>query len=98
MNRDDFAFTVGYQGDTAVVDKSAKAKHKPAKADKLMEAGLFRAAFCAALYDQDELTMEEIRKVYSEKTGADLPNLNAVKRLFGAFEVPDAITKVMYIK
>ena len=50
MKRDEFVFVLGYQGDKAIVDGHAKKLFKGASTGELIEKGLFKAAFCSALY------------------------------------------------
>ena len=88
MQREDFICTIGYDGNNALVDKRARARYGKADAATLLEQGLFRQAFCAALYDGGDEGLENFAAAFSATTGmADMTPLK-LKRLFGVFEVP----------
>lgn len=97
MKKDDFIFTIGYQGGTALVDRPSKTKFGNLDTQQLLEKGLFRFAFCSALYDNDEKMMTDVMNVYNEKSNASYSTLLEVKRLFGVYKVPDDILKILYI-
>jgi hypothetical protein len=80
LSREDFVFTIGYDGPVAVVDKQAKRKYGKLSTRELAEKGLFRAAYSSAVYSGNQ---EDLRLV------ADLShaNLSAMDRLFGVFNV-----------
>lgn len=94
MKRDEFVFTIGYQDDAAIVDGPAMRKHAKKSARELLDLGLFRPAYCAALYD-DEL--EGFRTLFVERTGMEIESDGALARLFGVFGVPEDVTKVTRI-
>ena len=80
LSREDFVFTIGYDGPAAVVDKQAKRKYGKLSTRELAEKGLFRAAYSSAVYsgNQDDI------KYLADLTHADL---SAMDRLFGVFVV-----------
>ena len=80
LSREDFVFTIGYDGPAAVVDKQAKRKYGKLSTRELAEKGLFRAAYSSAVYSGNQ---EDLRFV------ADLAQagLSAMDRLFGVFMV-----------
>jgi hypothetical protein len=80
LSREDFVFTIGYDGPAAVVDKQAKRKYGKLSTRELAEKGLFRAAYSSAVYSGNK---EDIRFV------ADLAqaDISAMDRLFGVFMV-----------
>mgnify|MGYP006287510393 CR=1 FL=1 len=94
MKREDFVFTIGYQGDTALVDGRARKDFFKLSTEELAEKGLWRAAFCSALYDNSEEKMKKVVEEYNQKSGAHLENTNDMKRMLGVFEVPEDITKI----
>ena len=97
MKREEFVFTIGYQGDTAIVDGQALKKYKKISTTELLEKGLYKSAFCAALYSGDENELEAVLKAYNEKSDIQYDSVLALKRLFGVFDIPEDITKVNYI-
>jgi hypothetical protein len=80
LSREDFVFTIGYDGPSAVVDKQAKRKYGKLSTRELAGKGLFRAAYSSAVYSGNQ---EDIRFV------ADLAqaDISAMDRLFGVFIV-----------
>ena len=50
LPREDFIFTIGYNGPIAVIDKQARKKYGKLSTKELAEKGLFRAAYSSALY------------------------------------------------
>ena len=80
LSREDFVFTIGYDGPAAVVDKQAKRKYGKLSTRELAGKGLFRAAYSSAVYSGNQ---EDLRFV------ADLAqaDISVMDRLFGVFMV-----------
>ncbi|RKX89428.1 MAG: hypothetical protein DRP59_11095 [Spirochaetes bacterium] len=97
MTREDFVFSVGYQGIAAIVDKSAKNKYGKLSTTELAEKGLFRAALCSALYAGSEEETRSVTEIYNSRNKADVKSPEDMKRLLGVFGVPDNITKIIAI-
>lgn len=97
MTREDFVFSVGYQGIAAIVDKSARSKYGKLSTAELAEKGLFRAALCSALYADSEEEMKSVTEIYNSRNRADVKSPEDMKRLLGVFGVPDNITKIIAI-
>jgi len=97
MRRIDFVFAIGYQGISAIVDKNAKKQYGKLTGVQLANKGLFKSAFCAALFDEDTAMQEEVLNIYNEMSGESIATLDAMKRLLGVFEVPSHISKVTYV-
>jgi len=94
MKREDFIFTIGYDGDTAIVDGKAKKRYGKLNTGQLAEAGLFKAAFCSALFSGIEQEVQQVVEAYNKGEKASYSNEDDLKRLFGVYEIPQAITKV----
>ncbi len=97
MKRTDFIFTIGYQGNTAVVDKNARRIYAKATTMELLEAGLYKPAFCSALYTDDSAEMDAFVTAYRAKTGESEATAESLKRLFGVFGDPAAVQKVLLV-
>ena len=100
MTRQEFVFTIGFQGDTAIVDKRAMRQYGRMSTMELAEKGLYRAAFCSALFSGDQKEMDEFLSFFAEKSEAGdaavrLDSAEKVKRLFGVYTVPDEIKRVV---
>jgi hypothetical protein len=95
MKREEFVFTIGYQGDTAIVDGYAMKKYKKYTTQQLLDEGFFKEAFCSALYKEDEDELTLVLEKYNQKSERKYSSIEELKRLFGVFNVPsDVTTKV----
>ena len=97
LSREDFVFTIGYDGPAAVVDNQAKRKYGKLTTRELAEKGLFRAAYSSALYSKDPLELKFVAETFKKLEGhapggsaeADLSeaDISVLNRLFGVFPV-----------
>ena len=92
LPREDFIFTIGYDGPTAVVDNQAKRKYGKLSTRELAEKGLFRAAYSSAVYSKDPQELKFVADAYYRLRGhspADTAEaeLSVLDRLFGVFPV-----------
>ena len=94
MKRNDFVFTIGYDGNTAIVDRKTQRKYRNAGAGELLNAGQYRPAFCAALFDDQ---LHDFVAEFRAATGIAVTDADAIKRLFGVFGVPDGVKKIMAV-
>ena len=94
LSREDFIFTIGYDGPAAVVDGQAKRKYGRLPTRDLAEQGLFRAAYSSAIYSQNKAELETVVALYNKAAGTSYTADSALDRLFGVFpvEVKRAIT------
>jgi len=82
LSREDFIFTIGYDGPVAVVDKQAKKKFGKLSARELAEKGLFRPAYSAAIYSGNKEEIELVAEAYN-RLGGNSADISAMERLFG---------------
>ncbi len=94
MKREDFIWTIGYQDETAIVDGPSRRSYGKLKARELLELGLYRAAFCAALYDQEA---EQFLPEFQAATGITVESVQVLKRLYGVFSTPDTVQRCTVI-
>lgn len=87
LPREDFVFTIGYDGPAAVVDGQAKKRYGGLSTAELAEKGLFRAAYSSALYSGDSGEMALVIEQYNKKTGTSYKPDDSLERLFGVFPV-----------
>lgn len=97
MKRSEFVFAIGFQGDAAIVDKRAERRYGKLGTMELAEEGLYRAAFCSALFSENASEMESFVTFFAEKTGTPDLNEERIKRLFGVYTVPDEVRKIVAI-
>jgi hypothetical protein len=85
LSREDFIFTIGYDGAAAIVDGHAKRQYGKLSAMELAEEGLYRAAFAAAFYDmqKDDKPMKEFIQFFNAKAGTSYTKAEELQRLFG---------------
>ena len=93
MNREDFIFSIGYQDDTAIVDKQAQKSLGKLSSFELLEKGLLRASFCALLYDKQENQYAEYLESFNKEAGTSYNSIEELKRLFGVYGLPEGVTK-----
>ena len=95
LSREDFVFTIGYDGASAIVDGRAKREYGKLSTMELAEEGLYRAAFASAFFEmkKDEGPMMEFIKLFNSKAGTSYTKADELQRLFGvnAEEVSRAI-------
>jgi hypothetical protein len=87
LAREDFIFTIGYDGPAAVVDNQAKKRYGALSTRELAEQGLFRAAYSSAVYAKDPAELETLVAIYNKTAGTALTADSPLDRLFGVFPV-----------
>ena len=97
IGRKDFVFTIGYDGGTAVVDGSLKRRFGPLPTVGLAEQGLFKQALCSAVFEGREEALGHVLEGYNARTEHKLAGVEELKRMFGVFEVPQGITRVLVV-
>ena len=83
LSREDFVFTIGYDGPAAVVDNQAKKKYGKLSTRELAEKGLFRAAYSSALYSKDPGELQFVAETYNRLGGHSSVELASLERFFG---------------
>jgi len=97
VKRSEFVFTIGFQGDAAIVDRRAERRYAKLGTMELAGEGLYRAAFSSAIYSGDEAEMNEFVRFFAEKTGMEGLTADRLKRLFGVYTVPDEVKKIITV-
>ncbi len=98
MKRTDFVFTIGYQGETAIVDGRARTRYGRLGTRELAERGLFKPALSSALFSGDAEELAEVLKAYNGGAGAaQVGSVEQLKRLLGVFDVPKNVQKIKII-
>jgi hypothetical protein len=85
LSREDFIFTIGYDGPVAVVDGQARKRYGALSTGELAEKGLFRAAYSSAVYSKNPGELERVVEVYNKFSGSSLTVQSPLDRLFGVF-------------
>lgn len=87
LTREDFVFTIGYDGPAAVVDGQAKRRYGALNTGELAERGLFRAAYSSAVYSKDPKEIDLVLAAYNRAAGTAYTASASPDRLFGVFPV-----------
>ncbi|MBN2875411.1 MAG: hypothetical protein JXM71_09985 [Spirochaetales bacterium] len=95
VSREDFIFTIGYDGGTAIVDGKAKAQYGKLDTKALAEAGLFRAAFASAVFSGSAEELRALAEVFNAKAGTTYSTEEEFMRLFGVKK--ETIKRVMVL-
>lgn len=95
MQRADFVCTIGYEGNAALVDTQAKRRYGKLSVDQLLERGLYKPAFCAAVYDKDQAAMQRVLETYNQLSDGNYQSVDDLKRLFGVFDVPESVVRTV---
>ncbi len=91
LSREDFAFTIGYDGERAVVDGKARSEFGRLGTMELAEKGLYRAAFASALWELNqgaskekaESDMRAFIDYFNKLAGTSYSRAEDIQRLFG---------------
>lgn len=95
ISREDFMFTVGYQGNTAIVDGISKGRYSKLSIKDLAEQGMFKPALCAALYSGEESDLETVLTHYNEHATKKITSIDELRKVYGVTKAPDEIEKVI---
>jgi hypothetical protein len=83
LSREDFIFTIGYDGAVAIVDGRAKRQYGRLSTMELAETGLYRAAFSSALRSGVQAEMKAFIDFFNAKAGTSYSTAEELQRLFG---------------
>jgi hypothetical protein len=87
LGRNDFVWTIGYDGPVAVVDKQAKQKYGDMSTRELAEKGLFRAAYSSAVHNKSADELQTVVDAYNKTANTSFTVSSSLDRLFGVFPV-----------
>jgi hypothetical protein len=94
LSREEFVFTIGYDGPAAVVDGQAKKQYSTLSTEELAERGLFRAAYSSAVWSKDLKEQEKVLEIYNRVTSSNVL-LSSLQRLFGVFSDIEASRSII---
>ncbi len=92
MTKQEFVWTVGFNGNTAIINRQMKERNKDLSPKNLLEQGLVRPAVCSALWDSQTNVgaLDEFAKQFSQKTAIEI-DADGLKRLVGVYTIPQNI-------
>ena len=97
IGRQDFAFTVGYQGNTAIVDGKSRTRYGKLSIIELAEQGMFKPALCSALYGSDADELNEVLALYNEIALRKVSSVEELMKVYGVSKLPKEIDKVIQL-
>ena len=105
ISRQDFIFTIGYEGSTAVVDGTMKRRFGSLSTEELAEKHLYKPAISSAVYEEHTAAsgqeggpaLQKVLEIYNRDAEKKIGSVEELKRTFGVYEVPEGIAKVMVI-
>ena len=86
LSREDFVFTIGYDGPLAIIDGQARRRYRSLSTKELAENGLYRAAYSSAVYSNDPQELQFVADTYMKLSGTPI-DIKTLDRLFGVFPV-----------
>ncbi|GAB1481729.1 hypothetical protein MASR2M78_05440 [Treponema sp.] len=95
ISREDFIFTIGYDGSTAIVDGQAKRRYSSLSTQELAERGMFRAAYSSALRSGKNEEIDLVVSAYNACAHTNLTRESPLGRLFGVFNIDSKKAKVL---
>jgi hypothetical protein len=91
IKKKDFIWTIGYQGNTAIVNRRQQSALRDMTPEGLLGQGMLRAAFCSALWQQEMEgradALEAFRAEFARITGLQV-GIEEMKRMLGVYQVP----------
>ena len=81
LTREEFVFTIGYNGPLAVIDKQAMKKYGKLSTKELAEKGLFRSAYASAVYSKNDSEIKFVLDVFNntDKTAGEIAYSQDIK-------------------
>ena len=83
LSREEFIFTIGYDGPIAIIDGKAKKRYSSLSTKELAEKGLFRAAYSSAIWSKDPKELTELIEIYNRTSLSPISTDSSLERLFG---------------
>lgn len=97
MTREDFVFTIGYDGDNAVVDSKTKKKYKLLSTLELAEKGFFKPALSSAIFSGQDSEIDIVLEKYNKIAEKKVENREQLKLVLGVHRLPKEISKTVQI-
>ena len=102
ISRQDFVFTIGYEGNIAVVDGTLKKRYGSLSTEQLAEKQLYKHAVCSAVYEESSSkesggALQTVLEIHNRNAEKRIAGVEELKRTFGVHQVPEGIAKVTVI-
>ncbi|MBN1412094.1 MAG: hypothetical protein JW969_14720 [Spirochaetales bacterium] len=97
ISRENVLFTIGFQGNAAIVDGELKRKYGSLSAVQLAEKGFFKQALISCLYSGEEDEILKIRELYNKNTRKKIQSTEDFKKTLGVTKLPEGIVSVIIV-
>jgi hypothetical protein len=92
ITREDVVSAIGYDGNAALVERSARKRYGKLTTDELLELGYYRAAAASAIWAGSDAELARVADVYNRASGSTYTP-DAIPRVFGVAKV--TVTRVL---
>ena len=83
MTREEFIFTIGYDGDNAVVDKKSSKEYGKLSTAELFDKGMVKASVCSAVFSKDKGEEQLVLDKYNALASQKVESFGDLKKIFG---------------
>ena len=83
MTREEYIFTIGYDGDSAVVDKKSAQEYGKLSTAELFDRGMVKAAVCSAIFSKDKGEEQLVLDKFNALAGQPVKSFDELKKIFG---------------
>ena len=83
MKREEFIFTIGYDGNNAVVDKKSAQEYGKLTSAELFDKGMVKAAVCSAIFSKDKGEEQLVFDKYNALEAQRVESFEELKKIFG---------------
>ncbi len=83
MKKEDYVFTIGFDGEKPVVDRQARSRYGRPDARSLADKGLFQAAYRSAVFDKNEADAKYILEKLNTISTVQYKTTEELSKLFG---------------
>ena len=83
MTREEFIFTIGYDGDAEVVDKKSAKEFGKLSTAELFDKGMIKPALCSAIYSKNPDEQKLVLDRYNALAVSPVESFDELKKIFG---------------
>ena len=98
MKRQEYIFTIGFSGNTAMVDGKALKSYGSLSTGDLLKEGLFKPALASAVNAASSEEQAEVLEAYNSAAGSSYGKIEQLQRVFGLETSPENIEKIRVLK
>jgi hypothetical protein len=98
MKRQEYIFTIGFTGNTAMVDGKALKSYGSLGTGALLEKGLYKPALASAVNAGSPEEQALVLKTYNSVAGTSYERIQQLQRVFGLETSPEHIEKIRVLK